>query len=239
MGEEGQSQVPVSREQFDAIINEFNQRTGALATELQGEKEKRARLEGMAEALKQPTQPEKRWTRAELKPKVEDGTMTQEEADQILLEQRERDLEKRMDKKYEEREKEMRQEQQIESRLAAYTSRIPELADKNSEAFKKVEKAFQELVADGSPADSKATEVAALRVAFGPPEKLPDRTSEKRDTHQETGGSAGSEDGMRPVDAANKVPKAYREHYKWMVENGYYSGWDDPKLLKEIEYMKK
>lgn len=235
---EAASEQTVSKQQFDDIIQKFTETTDSLKTQLQDERVARAKLEGKAEALTKPPIPEKRWTRAELQPKVDDGTMTQVEAEEILRAQEIRDLDAKWEKRLQERDAQHAKDSAIEARIASYTTRIPDLADKESADFKKVEKAFQELVAMGSPSDSKATEVAALRIAFGPPEKLPDRTAALRETHEETGGSGvGSDKGSD--DPKEKVPAYYRGHYQNLINEGYYSGWDDPRIASAMKLATK
>jgi hypothetical protein len=221
-------------DQYQETINELKERHAALTSEHQSTREELAEMRGRLEATP-PAPPAKEFTREELRKAVEDETLTQEAADTILEKQLETRLEAKATERATAAAEAATRKAEHDAAIALYTEAHPDLADKGSATFQKVQKKYQELISKGQPVGG-STELVALEMALGSAKIPADRTREARETHVETGSGGGGKD-ERPVDAANKVPKHYRAHYQHMIAEGYYSGWDDPKIKAELPYM--
>jgi hypothetical protein len=221
---------------YDEAIKGLQDRHAELTGQIQESRETLAEMRGRLEAAP-PAPPPKEFTREELNKAVEDETLTQSAADAIL----EKQLEARITRKAEERIAETTaaasQTAAQDAEVGQYTEAHPELKDKTSPKFQKVESEYQRLVASGLP-KGRATEVAALKIALGPPDVLSDRTREARETHVETGGAGGGGGEKPPAVGENSVPKKYRAHYARMIDQGQYTGWNDPKIEAEKKYMR-
>jgi hypothetical protein len=122
----------------------------------------------------------------------------------------------------------------VDTEMAKYVAAYPGVKKVNSPEWEKVKKEYDFLIQIGDT-DSKATELKALRAAFGSnTERLPERTASHRETAGDSSGSQGAGSGDRPVDIWNRVPKKYRAYYKDQVANGFKTLAD---VKADIPYM--
>ncbi|KPK66955.1 hypothetical protein AMJ82_11570 [candidate division TA06 bacterium SM23_40] len=82
-------------------------------------------------------------------------------------------------------------------------------------------------------AEGMATELAALRSCFGPVDRIKETTKPRAESHQETGTPAGE---VGEPEKGPKISPRLKAHYEKMIEKRHFTGWDDPKLKKELEY---
>lgn len=216
---------------------------------LEDERHKRQRLEtelaelrGTVKALAdrpkdQPREKERTLSAAELRNAVAEGQMTEDEADRI----RERQMTARIrDQVTEELKSEMtgqRLVDRVSEGLKAYKDAIPSLSDHNSREFAKVKAEFDHLVSIGYDASDPRTELAAARAAFGDPSRIRKIEAEPPESHQETGGGSSATDGRTNDGAPKGLTPRLRTWYRDCIDKGRYSGWDDPKLKKELEFV--
>jgi len=205
--------------------------------QLAEEREHRIRLEERLNAQQAPPpektpEPPKVFTRQQLRAAVNEGTIDEDQMEEAWATQQ-RDIHKRDTQEIiENRDKFNRVVNVVETETTKYLAAYPDLQKVGTPDWTKLKKEYDFLRSIGDD-DSKTTELKAMRTAFGTStDRIPERTSQLRETPQETSGAPGS--GQRPVDIWNRVPKQYREYYKKQVADGFKT-LDDVK--KDIPYM--
>lgn len=211
-----------------------------LRADLQETRERLARLEGAATERQQepPPPPPKEWTRAELRQAVDAGTIDEDKMWEILAAQERRKTKDEILAEVETRVSATQSQSRIQTDIERYTERMPDLLDKRGPNWDRVVREHQYLRSIGAP-EGAATELAALRSAFGPPERIPERTRAARDRQEDMlgagGGDEGSGDGSRRGRGWTKGLDARQiEHYQKRLDVGAYSGTDDPRFVREI-----
>ena len=167
-----------------------------------------ARLTGQIEGLAaaptadrggngQPQIQEQELTPAELTQAVTEGRLTEGEAEQIRERKRERRIDRRIDERVETTVAVRDINARVNDEITRYRQVIPDLNDKASGAYQKLEVEFANLVSLGDDSKDTRTQLKAARAAFGPIANLEKAAvPEARETHQETGGGApGGEEG--------------------------------------------
>lgn len=222
-------------------IEAFNARINDLRGELTRERQAREAAERLvAETQRKAAEP-RPLTRAQLNAAVEAGQITQQAADTAwdrqVLETAGTIAEERAGRVVEQREKEA----VVNAELAQFQTLVPAAWEEGSRERQRVAKEYKALVALGLPA-TKATELAALRAAFGDPEAIRTSRSTGRsgpgDTFQETGGAGGGEgEGGGETDGAPKGLKAEsKARYERLIQQGVYADWTAVKA--ELKYAK-
>lgn len=223
-------------DQYQQTLDDLDRRHAELSTQLQQSREDVARLEGRLEAQPPPEKP-KEYTRAELREAVENETLTQDRADAIWETQLTDKVTREAAAAARAEAAALSRQEKHDAAVAKYTTAHPELADKSSAKFRRVEQKYRELLAGGQP-EGRSTELVALELTLGSADIPADTTDARRESHAETGGSGGGKPGKPAAEGAGKVPAKYRDHYAHMIEIGQYEGWDDPKIKAELSYMK-
>ena len=211
------SWIPKAR--FDEAVNDL--------------KGKISRLEGMVEAGgKKPNgdaPSEKIFTRAELDGLVAEGKITQEAADTYWRGQERKAITREVVKEVRTEISQRERDEITGTALAEYRELVPAAWEPGSKERGKVAKEYAALVKIGF-AEDKATEVAAMRAAFGDPETIRESRATGRrgpgGTHVETGGGdkpgagAGGDDGPPKGLDAKKVT-----YYQKQIDKGIYPDW--------------
>lgn len=240
---EADAAAPDPKAEFQRMLEERDRKHAA---ELQGLRDRVVRAETLAEQTKAapPAEAPKEHSREELQRLVDAGSMTETRRDQILEEQRERRTQRQIEDRIAASREAERRARAIESEMAEYQKARPEAWQEGTKDRAALQNEFDRIVAlKGSPADAaeqRAFEVMALRAAFGPP--VVETTRQTRETHAETGGGA-EDDGSPP---SSEIPEKLRGkgksdlrfHYEQMIARGFYKGWDDPNLKKEMGYVR-
>lgn len=209
--------------------------------ELAEEKQARLKLEGKIE--QQAAAPAERvFTRTEVNAEVEAGRLTQSEADgyiaRVESEALRRDIRKDVAADQAERERQT----SISSDMDAYERRIPDLREKGSDSRQRVAKEFEYLVKTlGHQADDPATELLAVRAAFGPAEQIRETTRDGIETHQSLSGSSNESGGRQPTGAGPLagLDERARFHFEGMIQRNAYRGLDDENLKKDVALWKE
>lgn len=212
----GEDVVP--KTQFIAAIRSASAKTEAV------EAENQALREQLERALNPPRKPP---TREELDSLIASGDLTRGQADKILEDQ----LLDRATSAAAERLAVHTQEQQlvarVESQIAGYAKLKPDAWVEGSPDRNRVAREFQALIELGYPA-TKATEVAALRAAFGDLQALQASSTSRpgpADTHSETGGGDPPGDKAGGADGPPKgISAEQKRHYERLIDQGMYPG---------------
>lgn len=213
----------------DALVAERGKRQ-ALETE-------NARLTGQIEGLAaaptadrsgngQPQIQEQELTPAELTQAVTDGRLTEGEAEAIRERGRERRIDRRIDEKVETTVAVRDINTRVNDEIARYKKVIPDLNDKASSAWQKIDAEFANLVSLGDDSKDTRTQLKAARAAFGPIANLEKAApAEARETYTETGGGGpGGGEGDPPADAWPKDTTAdQKAYYNDLIGKGTYT----------------
>lgn len=199
----------------------FDEAIGALKDEIRELK-----------STKQPAQnqePPKRYTRAQLREAVTAGQITQDQADDIwdnqLLEQAAtvgRDSATQAER-----------ERRIDGDIAQYKRLKPEVMQDGHADRLRVRDEFNYLVSLGHP-KTKETELAAMRAAFGPLDRLQAAKQGRpgAEYHQEAGGGGGgrpqNRDTGKLVDTQSDREKKY---YQSLIDKGIYKDWNEVEAI--------
>jgi hypothetical protein len=225
-------------EELQKALSESKERTERLEADLQQQKvaneQFTAKLKTLEEDQKKPDPP-KEYSRTELSGLVEQGRISEAQQDQILEQQTERRITDKLTKEFTEREATQRQNAELTRQGDEYRKLVPDLAVQGSEAWSKAQQSYRELIAQGH-ADDLKTEVLAIRMAHGPIDRIQETTQKHLQTHEETGGVGDEAEPTKGVPRG--VTKRLQSFYKKQIERGLYTGWDDPKLKKELSYAK-
>lgn len=195
--------------------------------------ELRGRLDGLFQV--KPTnqsEPPKQYTRAELDSMVAEGKINQAQADEAYEQQVERRAEGAAVRVIEARDL----GKSVTAQIDDYAASIPNVLKAGTPERAKVEKEFQILVKNGSPAN-KATELAALRSAFGDISVVRQAQGHRHvESHQESGGNGGRGDGAPPN--RDGVPASVPAHkvgyYQKMIDQGMYRNWSDVETVEKF-----
>jgi hypothetical protein len=237
------SWIPTVRMQ-EAVGKERDRATEALSqaaelrAQLAREQEARVRLE--EQVNKAPKESEKPTvTRAQLRKKVEEGTITQEQADEFMDAQMRESLKKDMKVQLEEHQQVTARSEMVRNEVEKYIQIDPELDTNGSDSKKQFNTRFNELVDLGYGATPE-TELLALREIYGPSNRLKEKTRDVRDTHGET--HTPNREGSKQSNS--EVPKGItdklRSHYEKCFEIGMYpGGWENADVKEELKYAKK
>jgi hypothetical protein len=212
----------IKRSQFVAALNHATAKADTVVAqnaELQRQVNELKAAQAKADAPKEATL-------AELNRLVATGDITQAQADAVWEKQQKAQTERVVAAKVAEHMTAAQHSQWIESQLQGYRQLVGAAWEAGTPERAKVEAEFQYLTGLGQPS-SKATEVAALRAAFGDVESL--RTSRtarpgSSETHSETGG--GKPAGGGPSGGL-KLDERQRQHYTRLIDQGLYKDWSE------------
>ena len=202
-----------------------------------------AQAESKATTEEKQAEKPKTYTRRELDALRDQGTISAEQADAIYEKQIQDTAAARAEQIVRDEMNMSQLSARVTGELDRYRAAIPEILKNGSPERTRLQKAWDGLRANGSPSN-RATEVAALQIAFGPIEAVEAaRRPADHETHEDV--SAGA----RAVDQHNSgVPAAPRglpsnlaKHYQRLIDTTriYPGGWNDPGLQAEIKpYVK-
>lgn len=232
--------VPIER--LNAQIEKTRKLETAMA-ELQGKVEVLS-TRPAPEAKPASTEPPE-YTRAQLKAAVVQGSISEDDMENILDTQRDRRAAKIAGGTAATLVGNDRGTAVLSAEIGKYKAAMPDLGDQSSEGFRAVSAEFREMVAMGSPA-TLATELAALKAVFGPAAKLAKAGKREAESHEDTGSGSG-EPGKAEVRDGKPKGLTAREkaYYEKLVGPGkMYPNWGavttmiekraDPELRKRM-----
>lgn len=196
-------------------------RLNAVSSQL---KELRAELQ----ALKAPSKPKPNFSKAELRKAVEEGKLSEDQAEAVW----ERQTEERIAERLTQDLAVHSQKTAAARTIAEYEAIDPALADEDSDLRHRVVDEYKSLLDLGSP-NSEATMVAALRAVCGSVDTFKRSKAAKKgrvlESHDEY--EAGDDLGETGANGKPKLSKAERSYYAPLVQRGMYRDW------KEVEEM--
>ena len=211
-GASGEQAVPYSR---------FAKQNAKLQTAM----ERIAALE-LAVKAAAPSVAPKAKTRAELQAAVDAGKISKDDAAAVWDEQQAEIIAERaagtvlLDAQTKERRK----------AVNAYQDSIPELADDDSEAFRKVTSTLNRFIKDHGLPNNDATMLVALETVFGPIEQVRSTRPKPAEPFSELGSGGGSEEPAKGL----KLTPGEKTGYEKMFRAGLYpGGWEQVRKERE------
>ena len=160
----------------------------------------------------------KTWTRTELSTLVDNGDLSQAQADELYDRQRDAQVQKQIRETVDRGLTQQSREARVLAQIERYKELVPDVAGE-SETRERIAEEFRQLVDLGDDPKDYATELKALRAVLGPVEKL---QAQRRPlpSHEETGGEG---EGTTTTEGFPKdMPKKHREFYQKMLDDGFY-----------------
>lgn len=183
-----------------------------------------AEYRGRAEALEQTAgrrdaNAPKELSAAELRIGVEEGRMTEDEAEAIKERQSERRIGDRLTSRFQTELVGSRLAEKVDDGIGRYKAAIPEIVDRDSVQFTKMTGEFDFLVSLGHDPKDARTELLAARAAFGSIESIEAAGKPRpRETFSETGGGAEPDEGGERSDGWPKeMPADSRRYYQDLI----------------------
>lgn len=165
------------------------------------------------------------YTRAQLLAAVEEGQVSQAQADEIWERQIERRVERKMGEEIERRSVQSQRSTLVTSELNRYKSAVPELLEDGSDVRQRVESEYTFLLSTGLNPGLE-TELAAVRAVLGPADRLKANPGARRqETHQETGYGSDSGTGGKDRSFKDRLSPSYRAYYDDQIRKGRYKNW--------------
>lgn len=197
--------------------------------------EYRGQVQGMSVAKPEVDSP-KELSAAELRQAVDEGKLTEDESEAIKGRQIEKRVTAKVTEEVETRLAGKNLSERVSTDIGRYKQAIPDLADSDSAAFKKVQAEYTYLTQQGYDANDPRTELIAVRAAFGDVDQLQKIKPGTRETHQETGGH--QETGAESADGAPKdMPADTKRYYQDQINQGVVIDWEAAKA--EYSYKPK
>lgn len=174
--------------------------------------------------------PPKRYTRSELKAAVTAGSLSEDQANDIWDNQLRDEVKSTATSAAHETITQAERGRRINGDIAEYTGLIPGITQDGHQDRTRVKEEFDYLVSLGHP-KSVETELAAIRAAFGPIERLKQARSGRSgaDHHREAGGSGGPsrQHNQASGKLVDTLTERERGYYQKQIDGGQYRGWDD------------
>jgi hypothetical protein len=190
--------VEVPKTDFEAL----QKKAAELESRLQAAEIEKVRLEERAKAPETQAPPAAPApTREQLQEHVDNGTITQAQMDTELARQLREELKKELSTELRQEFTVKDQQRVVQDQFDAYVKVHPDVKVEGSDDLRRVRDEIQSLVKLGYPHDLR-TEVMAMRMAFGPAERIEETTSQRLDTHRETGGAGSAPATGAPTGAA-------------------------------------
>ncbi len=232
--EEGGEQEPAPdpepnrEEQLEAQLTEERENRIRL--------EERVRLQDEQKREPAPEPPKKTFTRQELRAAVNEGSIDEDQLEEIWATQNREQTRQDTAELIETRDQQRDTASFVDTQTEKYLNAHPDVRKPGSPDHDRVKTEYDFFRQMGDP-DSKDTELKALRAAFGAnPTRITERTAARRETAGESSGAQGAGGGDRPVDIWNRVPDWCKGYYKKQVEEGFKTLAD---VKADIPYMEQ
>ena len=211
------------KERYDTAIGNLKDEIGTLSEKV----EKKA----------EPAQAPAKYTRAQLRAAVDNGTISDDQMEQIWGDQVAANAAAAAESATATQSSAAAEQSKIDTALKGYAELVPDLNDETSDSRIAAEEAFKDLVdLHGVPKtqlEKQRLEAMACRTAFGPLNKLKGRIDSLKknsdNAAQEIGGGDG--DSASAKSTPKGVPKSQVKYYQSMIDRGQYKDWAEVQEL--------
>lgn len=224
----GKVEKTISESQLKAILRSSNEKYERVASEL-------AELKA-AKAAPAQLEPEKRFTKVELKAAVTAGQVTEEQADALWEKQLRQDVAADVRREVLQAVGANTRQERVTKDLAEYKRLAPEILDESSDKRRAIAEEFQYLTGIGQ-AKSLETELAAIRAVLGPIDKLTVARSARRESEQDeqTGGGESRQRGAAKTQVETLTARE-KDYYDTQIKKGVYKDWKQ--VESELAYAR-
>lgn len=233
---EGSGQLELFLEANRKNGEDLNERFDRLTQELRRQNEQPREAK--------PETPQPIYTAAQLQPLIESGDINAAQAAEYLAEAKVAKLEEKLRREMDQKLETQSRQASVQSKLTVYQDAIPELADRTSDEFKRLNREYQMLVTEDGKPRGEETLLEACRLTFGrdPAKAKPRETTAERQRSVERSGSGGGRTADRSPEKGKWpewVPKDNRDWWERQIQRKVYTGMDDPKLKKELAILQR
>lgn len=210
------------KERYDSAIGNLKDEIGSLTQKVEKQAE--------------PAQAPAKYTRAQLRSAVDNGTINEDQMEQIWGDQVEATARAAAKDEAASQTSTNAEQSKIVTTLDGYAELVPDLNDPSSDNRVAAEEAFNDLVElHGKPKtqlDKQRLEAMACRTAFGPLAKLKGRVDSLKKNSANAAQEIGNGEGESSSTSTHKgVPKGQVAYYQSMIDRGQYKDWDEVKEL--------
>lgn len=209
-----------------ARAKQAEERLKHLEAEHQREREERIRLEERQKTKEeQHAQQEMTW--AQLEAGIAEGKWSRDQAQEY----KDKMAEQRLQKKLEQKQREESSNARILGEIGEYQKLVPDVMTYGSENRQKYEREFSYMVRTLGMPDNYATQLAAVRAAFGDPDTLRRKASATKVINQEPLMETHTPSSKKVVEKSlfDKLDDRSKKHYERLLEKGVY------KNVQEVE----
>jgi hypothetical protein len=213
----------------------------ALRTELTALQQQNARLQGQLEATaaRPEAAPEKpkQFDRAELQQMVDAGTISEDKMAEVLERQSHDKLRSEITGDLRHMLSENQAQTRREDEIGKYKARLPGLDTAGHENHERASREYQELLRLGATPGA-ATECAALRAAFGPAERIKEKTRTEHRGHEETVTSSSGPASPGAESWQKGLSRQRITYAKDCFTKGIWSGPEDPGFKTYLQHAR-
>lgn len=188
-------------------------------------------------APKTNAEPEKTFTRAQLRASVNAGDISEDQMDEILESQLEKKIAVRVETTARTTVQTTETARTVQGEIDKYVDAHPDLIVTDSELRAKVQGEFDYLVKFGDNPKDPATQLKAIRAAVGPLTQQGRRKQPEH--HEDVGGGGGESERTETAGWAKGLSATQKKHYDKLINSGVYKGATDPKLVAELKFIRK
>lgn len=167
-------------------------------------------------------------TRSQLDAAVREGKITDAEAVALWDQQQARETERLVNERVQAALQQHSAESTVEQQIAEYARLKPDVLKKDARERERVHAQYEHLVRTGLP-KSKATELAALQIIYGPLDALKAASTARGtdETHQEgfSGQGGAGDGGADSMPKGLKLSAAQQKFYQDAIGKGLYKDW--------------
>lgn len=206
----------IPKERFDSAIGNLKDEVTSLSQKVEKQAE--------------PAQAPAKYTRKQLRAAVDNGTIDEDQMEQIWGDQVEANARAAAKTEAASQTSENEAASKIATTLEGYAELLPDLGDATSDNRQAAEDAFKDLVdLHGVPTtqlEKQRLEAMACRTAFGPLSKLKGRVNSLKKTGENAAQEIGNGEGEAASKSTHKgVPKSQVAYYQSMIDRGQYKDW--------------
>lgn len=168
------------------------------------------------------TQEPREYTLIELDNAVQAGSISDLQRQQILQQQLDRKVEKRIREGVASQVETIQRETVLTSELDQYKAAVPDLVRDGSPLRERARREYEYLVERGAPEDY-TTELAAARAVLGPLDRVRNGRRLGADRFADISGHGMTPAERKLEDGWQKIPAANRAHYEKAISRGIYA----------------
>jgi len=189
--------------------------------------ELRGQVQGLTESMRSAPAPTQ-LSAAEVTAKVNNGEMTETEAQTLLMNQQLGDFKRDIVQEVRQATADERRTALVQGQIEAYKTKIPNVMVDGSPERARVVTEYNYLVSSLGHKPNNDTELLAMRAVYGSAESIAAKANGTPEHHQESSGSGGGDEnqgGSSTDGAPAHLSPAEKTYYADMIQKGMYPDW--------------